>query len=200
MLGLQQKSKSWTESELGLFLISLNSNPYRSTSDYNFTCASLLHYIFKFLWVTFLAKTSKDLELILITIVLSFTNSLSRTSLCFSLKTSFVYSNLFSLAKTVTIRCYIQTSKCVRSPVRSCTLRARRRAQLLKIITHQLFHCCRLRQCYRVPFRLVIYRSFSSDFDGFSYLFKHSVTMVNPSHIHHIVWDYPVMAIIRMSS
>ena len=56
----------------------------------------------KVLWVTFLAETSKDLEIILITIVLSFTNSLSRTSLCFSLKTSFVYSNLFSLTKTVT--------------------------------------------------------------------------------------------------
>ena len=42
--------------------------------------------------------------IILITTVLSFTNSLSRTSLYFSLKTSFVYSNLFSLAKTVTIR------------------------------------------------------------------------------------------------
>ena len=55
------------------------------------------------LWVTFLAETSKDLEIILITIVRSFTNSLSRTSLYFSLKTSFVYSNLFSLAKTVTI-------------------------------------------------------------------------------------------------
>ena len=53
---------------------------------------------------------------ILITTVLSFTNSLPRTSLYFSLKISFVYSNLFSLAKTVTIRCYIQTSKRVRSP------------------------------------------------------------------------------------
>ena len=72
------------------------------------------------LWVTFLAKTSKDLEIILITTVLSFTNSLSRTSLYFSLKTSFVYSNLFSLAKTVTIRCYIQTSKRVRSPSSAC--------------------------------------------------------------------------------
>ena len=41
-----------------------------------------------------------DWKLILITTVLSFTNSLSRTSLYFSLKTSFVYSNLFSLAKT----------------------------------------------------------------------------------------------------
>ena len=59
--------------------------------------------------------------LILITTVLSFTNSLSRTSLYFSLKTSFVYSNLFSLAKTVTIRCYIQTSKRIRSPSRACT-------------------------------------------------------------------------------
>ena len=63
------------------------------------------------LWVTFLAETSKDLEIILIIIVLSFTNRLSRTSLYLSLKTSFVYSNLFSLAKTVTIRCYIQTGK-----------------------------------------------------------------------------------------
>ena len=34
--------------------------------------------------------------IILITTVLSFTNSLSRTSFYFSLKTSFVYSNLFS--------------------------------------------------------------------------------------------------------
>ena len=58
-------------------------------------------FISKHLWVTFLAETSKDLEIILITTVLSFTNSLSRTSLYFSLKTSFVYSNLFSLAKTV---------------------------------------------------------------------------------------------------
>ena len=55
------------------------------------------------LWVTFLAETSKDLEIILISTVLSSTNSLSRTSLYFSLKTSFVYSNLFSLAKTVTV-------------------------------------------------------------------------------------------------
>ena len=53
------------------------------------------------LWVTFLAETSKDLEITLIIIVLSFTNRLSRTSLYLSLKTSFVYSNLFSLAKTV---------------------------------------------------------------------------------------------------
>ena len=43
-------------------------------------------------------------DLILITTVLSCTNSISRTSFDFSLKTSFVYSNLFSLAKTVTIR------------------------------------------------------------------------------------------------
>ena len=63
--------------------------------------------IITYLWVTFLAETSKDLEIILITTVLSFTNSLSRTSLYFSLKTSFVYSNLFSLAKAVTIRCYM---------------------------------------------------------------------------------------------
>ena len=46
---------------------------------------------FFLLWVTFLAETSKDLEIILITIVLSFTNSLSRTSLYFSLKTSFAF-------------------------------------------------------------------------------------------------------------
>ena len=46
----------------------------------------------------------KKLRIILIIIVLSFTNRLSRTSLYLSLKTSFVYSNLFSLAKTVTIR------------------------------------------------------------------------------------------------
>ena len=71
-------------------------------------------------WITSLAETSKDLEIIHITIVLSFSNSLSRTSLYFSLKTSFVYSNLFSLAKTVTIRCYIQTSKRVRSPSSAC--------------------------------------------------------------------------------
>ena len=51
------------------------------------------------LWVTFLAETS-DLEIILIIIVLSFKNRLSRTSLYLSLKTSFVYLNLFSLAKT----------------------------------------------------------------------------------------------------
>ena len=40
--------------------------------------------------------------------------------------------------------------------------RARMRVQLLKITIHQSFHYCRLRQWYRVPFRLVIYRSFSS--------------------------------------
>ena len=56
------------------------------------------------IWVIFLAETSKDLEMILITTVLSCTNSLSRTSFDCSLKTSFVYSNLFSFAKTVTIR------------------------------------------------------------------------------------------------
>ena len=74
----------------------------------------------KFSWVTVLVETSKDLQIILITIVLSFTNSLSRTNLYFSLKTSFVYSNLFSFAKTVTIHCYIQTSKSVRSPSSVC--------------------------------------------------------------------------------
>ena len=58
-------------------------------------------------WVIFLAETSKDLEMILITTVLSCTNSLSRTSFDFSLKSSFVYSNLFSLAETVTIRWHI---------------------------------------------------------------------------------------------
>ena len=47
------------------------------------------------LWVTFLAETSKDSEIILIIILLSFTNRLSRTSLYLSLKTSFAYSNLF---------------------------------------------------------------------------------------------------------
>ena len=40
------------------------------------------------LWVTFLAETSKDLEIILIIIVLSLTNRLSRTSLYLSLKTT----------------------------------------------------------------------------------------------------------------
>ena len=46
----------------------------------------LLHFsgvCFYRFWATFLAETSKDLEIILITIVLSFTNSLSRTSLYF---------------------------------------------------------------------------------------------------------------------
>ena len=65
-------------------------------------------------------KLLQEKSLILIIIVLSFTNRLSRTSLYLSLKTSFVYSNLFSLAKTVTIRCYIQTSKRVRSPSSAC--------------------------------------------------------------------------------
>ena len=36
-------------------------------------------YKFYFLWVTFLAETSKDLEIILIIIVLSLTNRFSRT-------------------------------------------------------------------------------------------------------------------------
>ena len=69
----------------------------------SFWVSFVLRCFYKHFWVTFLAETSKDLEIILITIVLSFTNSLSRASLYFSLKTSFVYSNLFSLAKTVTI-------------------------------------------------------------------------------------------------
>ena len=94
---------------------------------------------------------------------------------------------------------YVNTLKQAKAYAHS-QARARWRAQSLKITIHQLLHYCRLRQCYSVPFHLVIYRSFSSDFDGFSYLPKHSVTMVNPSHIHHIVWDYPVMAIVRMSS
>ena len=47
---------------------------------YDFT-AKLNQCLITFLWVTFLAETSKDLEIILIIIVLSFTNRLSRTSL-----------------------------------------------------------------------------------------------------------------------
>ena len=66
-----------------------------------------------FLWVTFLAETSKDLEIILIIIVLSFTNRLSRTSLYLSLKTSFVYSNLFSLAKLLKYYKYQLTKHCL---------------------------------------------------------------------------------------
>ena len=57
-----------------------------------------------YMWATFFCIIWNIVPvkcLILITIVRSFTNSLSRTSLNFSLKTSFVYSNLFSLAKTV---------------------------------------------------------------------------------------------------
>ena len=88
---------------------------FKNPQNWHFFPKGLVHF-----WVTFLAETSKDLEITLIIIVLSFTNSLSRTSLYFSLKTSFVYSNLFSLAKTVTIRCYIQTSKRVRSPSSAC--------------------------------------------------------------------------------
>ena len=90
-------------------------------------------------WVTFLAETSKDLEITLIIIVLSFTNRLSRTSLYLSLKTSFVYSNLFSLAKTVTIRCYIQTGKRVRSPSSACK-KARATAKKLQSINHFTVH------------------------------------------------------------
>ena len=86
-----------------------------------FYSEGLLHEIgLIYLWVTFLAETSKDLEIILITIVLTFTKSLSRTSLHFSPKTSFVYSNLFIFAKFVAIRYYIQTSKRVRSPSSAC--------------------------------------------------------------------------------
>ena len=39
-----------------------------------------------FRWVTFLAETSKDLEIILIIIVLRFTNSLPTTSLILALR------------------------------------------------------------------------------------------------------------------
>ena len=55
------------------------------------------------IWVKFPFSCRRHCLIILIIIVLSFTNRLSRTSLYLSLKTSFVYSNLFSLAKTVTI-------------------------------------------------------------------------------------------------
>ena len=44
--------------------------------------------VIEYFWVTFLAETSKDLEIILITIVLSFTNSLSHTSLKAKIKAS----------------------------------------------------------------------------------------------------------------
>ena len=40
----------------------------------------LTRNVIVYLWVTFLAETSKDLEIILIIIVLSLTNRLSRTS------------------------------------------------------------------------------------------------------------------------
>ena len=72
---------------------------------------------------------------------------------------------------------YVITFKQANAYAHSQT-RARRRAQPLKITIHQLLHYCCLRQCYRVPFRLVIDRSFSSDFDGFSYLPKHIVSVV----------------------
>ena len=87
--------------------------------------------------VNWLRGTGKT---ILISIVLSFTNSLSRTSLYFSLKTSFVYSNLFSLAKTVTIRCYIQTSKRVRSPSSAC--KKARNCLKLQSINHFTIAAC----------------------------------------------------------
>ena len=88
----------WTLS-VSVKLIKLHENSWKGKE--------LDHIEYLYLWVTFLAETSKDLEIILIIIVLSLTNRLSRTSLYLSLKTSFVYSNLFSLAKTVTTRCYI---------------------------------------------------------------------------------------------
>ena len=72
---------------------------------------------------------------------------------------------------------YVITFKQANAYAHSQT-RARRRAQPLKITIHQLLHYCCLRQCYRVPFRLVIDRSFSPDFDGFSYLPKHIVSVV----------------------
>ena len=128
-------------------------------------------------WVTSLAETSKDLEIILITIVLSFSNSLSRLALILALRqVSFIQTSSVWLKLLQYVVTFKQANVYAHPQAR-----ARRRAQLLKITIDQLFHYCRLRQCYRVPFRLVIYRSFSSDFDGFSYLPKHSVTVVNPS-------------------
>ena len=77
----------------------------KSFSQYSFPMADKKIYSIQggklqILWVIFLAETLKDLEIILITTVLCFTNSLSRTSFDFSLKTSFVYSNLFSFSQT----------------------------------------------------------------------------------------------------
>ena len=89
----------------------------RFNGSFDFSLHFHLFYklLLKTLWVTFRAETSKDLEIILITIVLSFTNSVSRTSLSFSVKTTFVYSNLFRLAKTQTLQThnsiYILSSK-----------------------------------------------------------------------------------------
>ena len=68
-------------------------------------CGSL-NFTIKSEWFTFIVlQIEKKMEafvspIILITTVLSFTNSLSHTSLYLSLKTSFVYSNLFSLASS----------------------------------------------------------------------------------------------------
>ena len=68
-------------------------------------CGSL-NFSIKSEWFTFIVlQIEKKMEafvspIILITTVLSFTNSLSHTSLYLSLKTSFVYSNLFSLASS----------------------------------------------------------------------------------------------------
>ena len=96
------------------------------------------------LYTCYLCKNSFQyipIPIILITAVLSFTNRLSRTSLYFSLKTRFVYSNLFSLAKTVTIRCYIQTGKRVRSPSSACN-KARATAKKLQSINHFTIAAC----------------------------------------------------------
>ena len=71
-------------------------------------------------WLTSLAETSKDLEIILITIVLSFSNSLSRTSLYFSLKTSFVYSNLFNTLLHSNEQTCTLTLKRVQEGARNC--------------------------------------------------------------------------------
>ena len=72
------------------------------------------------LWVTFLAETSKDLEIILITTVLSFTNSLTRTSLYFSLKAKIkadvFRSSLLSLRKRTRAGGETRAKKSVRSP------------------------------------------------------------------------------------
>ena len=78
MLGLQQKSISYTESELGLFLISLKSNPYRSTSDNNFTCALLLHCTFKFILLLLLLLSLLSLLLSLLFTLFYFVKSVTQ--------------------------------------------------------------------------------------------------------------------------